>query len=127
MSRNTRMNIPIVDSHEEETMHLIDVEAREEEALCGKDSSCIERMSVGYYLEERLRRRPVGTVCQDCKGLAMPLAEAIIEDMAQALEEEGRLGDADDCCELLKRLARESGPDRGPDWGAPICAALFTL
>ena len=115
MSRNTRMNIPIVDSHEEETMHLFDAEAAREKALCRKDSSSIDRMSVGYYLEERLRGRPVGTVCQDCKTLAMPLAEAIIEDMAQDLEDEGRLGDAEDCRELLSRLARESGLDRGPD------------
>ncbi len=114
MFRNTRMNMPIIDSHEEETMHLFDAEAREEEALCKKDSPSIERMSVGYYLEERLCGLPVGTVCEDCKSLGIPLAEAIIEDMAQALEEEGRLGDAEDCRELLNRLAKESGPDRGP-------------
>ncbi len=96
-------------------MHLFDAEAREEAALCREDSSSIERMSVGYYLEEHLRGLPVGTVCQDCKTLAMPFAEAIIEDMAEDLEEEGRLGDAEDCREVLNRLVRESGPDRGPD------------
>ncbi len=68
-----------------------------------------------YYLEERLRGRPVGAVCQDCKVLAMPLAEDILEDMAEDLEEDGLPGDAEDCRELLKRLVRESGPDRGPD------------
>ena len=52
---------------------------------------------------------------RDCKAQAMPLAEAIIEDMAQDLEDEGRLGDAEDCRELLDRLARETGLDRGPD------------
>ena len=112
MFRNTRMNMSITDSHEEETMHLFDANAAREKALCRKDSSSIERMSVGYYLEERLCGHPVGTVCQDCKTLAMPLAEAIIEDMAQALEYEGRLGDAEDCRELLNRLARESGLGR---------------
>ena len=30
MFRKTRMNMPITDSHEEETMHLFDAEAREE-------------------------------------------------------------------------------------------------
>ena len=115
MSRNTRMNMPITDSHEEKTMHLFYADAAREKALCGEDSSSIERMSVGYYLEERLCGRPVGTVCQDCKTLAMPLAKVILEDMAQDFEDEGRLGDAEDCRELLKRLVRESGPDRGPD------------
>ena len=89
-------------------MHLFDVEAAEEKALCGEDSSPVERMSVGYYLEERLCGRPVGTVCQECKTLAMPLAEVILED-------KGRLGDAEDCRELADRLARETGLDRGPD------------
>ena len=115
MFRNTRMNIPIVDNHEEGTMHLFDPHAAEEKALCREDSSSIERMSVDYYLEERLCGRPVGTVCERCKALAMPFAEVIIEDMAQDLEDEGRLGDAEDCRELLKRLVRESGMDRGPD------------
>lgn len=85
-------------------MHLFDSEAAEEKALCGEDSSSIERMSVGYYLEERLCGRPVGAVCERCKTLAMPLAEDIIEEMAQDLEDEGRLGDAEDCRGLLNRL-----------------------
>ena len=96
-------------------MHLFDAEAAEEKALCGEDSSPVERMSVGYYLEERLCGRPVGTVCQECKPLAMPLAKVILEDMAQDLEDKGRLGDAEDCRELADRLARETGLDRGPD------------
>ena len=70
---------------------------------------------MGYYLEERLCGRPVGKVCQDCKALAMPLAKVILEDMAQDIEDEGRLGNAEDCRELLNRLARETGLDRGPD------------
>ena len=96
-------------------LHLLDENAAEEQALCGEDSSPVERMSVGYYLEERLCGRPVGTVCQDCKALAMPLAKVILEGMAEDLEDEGRLGDAEDCRELLNRLARETGLDRGPD------------
>ena len=95
--------------------HLFYAEAPEEKALCGGYSSAVERMSVGYYLEERLRGCPVGTVCERCKALAVPLAKVGIEDMAQDLEHEGRSGDAEDCRELLIRLARETGLDRGPD------------
>ena len=93
--------------------HLFDSEAPEEKALCGGDSSPVERMSVKYYLEERLCGRPVGTICGRCKTLTMPLAEVVIEDVAEDLEDEGRLGDAEDYRELLRRLARETGLDRG--------------
>ena len=96
-------------------MHLYDADAAEEMALCGEDSSPIERMSVAYYLEERLYGRPDGTVCQRCKTLAMPFAEVIIQEMVQDLEDEGRLGDSEDCRDLLNRLERETGLDRGPD------------
>lgn len=96
-------------------MHLFDAEATEEKPLCGEDSSPVEQMSVDYYLEELLCGLPVGTVCDKCKALAMPLVEAIIEDMAGDLEDEGRLGDAEDCRELLNTLAREMGMDRRPD------------
>ncbi len=96
-------------------MHLYDAEAAEDNAFCGEDSSPIDRMSVGYYLEERLYGPQDWTVCDRCKVLAMPLAEVIIEEMAEDLEDEGRLGDAEDCRELLNTLARETGPDRGPD------------
>ena len=96
-------------------MHLFDSEAAKENALCEEDSSPIERMSVGYYLEERLRGCPVGTVCDRCTVLAMPLAEVIIKDLAEDLEDDRRLGDAEDCRELLNRLARETGLARGPD------------
>ena len=41
----------------------------------------------------------------------MPLADVIIEDMAQNLEDEGRLGDAEDCRLLAVRLARETGQE----------------
>ena len=95
--------------------HLFNAEAPEEKALCGGYSSAVERMSVGYYLKERLRGCPVGTVCERCKALAVPLAEVVIKDMAQDLEDEGRSGDAEDCRDLLTRLARETGLDRGPN------------
>ena len=96
-------------------MHLFNAEADEEKVRCTEGSSSIERMSVRYYLEERLCGRPAGPVCERCKGLAMPLAEVIIEEMAENLEDEGRLGDAEDCRELLNRLVRETTPTRGPN------------
>lgn len=94
-------------------MHLFDAEAAEEQALCGKHITDTERISVGYYLEECLRGHPVGTVCERCKALAVPLAEDIMEEMAQDFEDEGRLGDAEDCRGLLNRLVRRRGLDRG--------------
>ena len=67
--------------------HLFDSEAAEENALCRGGSSPVERMSVGYYLKERLCGRPVGTVCESCKKLAVPL---IVRD----LEAEGPVEEA---------------------------------
>ena len=101
--------------HEVMAMHLLDAEAAEEQSLCGKGTTRTERKGVRYYIEERLGGCPVGTVCERCKALAMPLAGVIIGDMAQYLEYEGRLGDAEDCRELLNRLVREIGRDRGSD------------
>ena len=70
-------------------------------------------MGVRYYLEGRLDGHPVWTVCERCKALAMPLAEPFIEAKAQDHEDEGRFGEAEDCRDLLKRLARETGLARG--------------
>ena len=72
-------------------------------------------MNVDCYLEERLCGRPVGTACNTCKALAMPLAEVIIEDMAEGLEEEGRLSAAEGRREQLNRLTRETGLALGTD------------
>ncbi len=91
-------------------MHLSDTDAVEAKALCGADTSYDLRDLKGY-LEDRLNGAWVGAVCQECKALAMPLAEAILEDMAQDLEDEGRLGDAEDCRLLAERLAQETGQD----------------
>ena len=101
--------------YEMETMHLFDTQADEEKALCGANVPADDLTGVDDYVERRKDGLPVGTVCERCKTLAMPFAEAIIEDMAEALEDEGRLGEAEDCRELLKRLAREKVLDRGPD------------
>ena len=66
-------------------MHLFDENAAKEMSFCRDNASPIDRMSVGYYLEERLCGRQVGAVCERCQVLAMPLAEEIIEDMAEDL------------------------------------------
>ena len=93
-------------------IHLFDAEAAEEKALCGEGSSSIKRMSVGYYPEDRLRGRTVGTVCDRCKTMAVPLAEDFIEDMAQDLEDEGRSGDAEDCRRRSSRCGASTGAGR---------------
>ena len=107
-------------------MHLFDVEAAEEKSLCGEDSSSIERISLDYYLEERSHGHWVGTVCQECKALAMTLAKVIINDMAKDLEAEGRLDDAEDCWKLLYSLARETGWIAGKTDDRP-CVGLFCV
>ena len=91
-------------------MHLSDTNAVVPKALCGAATSHDLRDLKGY-LEDRLNGAWVGTVCQECKALAIPLAEAILEDMAQDLEDEGRLGDTEDCRLLAVRLARETGQE----------------
>ena len=92
-------------------MHLSDTNAVVAEALCGVASSYDLRDLKGY-LVDLLQGAPVGAICQMCKALGMPLAEEILEDIAQNLEDEGRLGDAEDCRGLADRLARETGLDR---------------
>ena len=90
-------------------MHLFDARAPEEKALCGEDSSSIERRSVDYYLEDRLRGQSVGTVCERCKALAVPLAEIIVRH----LEAEDPVDEAEDYRDQVGRLARETGLDLG--------------
>ena len=80
-------------------------------AICGVCAPDDKRMGVAYYLEMRKDGFGVETVCQNCKALAMPLAAVILEDTAQDLEDDGRLGDAEDCRLLAERLAQETGQD----------------
>ena len=96
-------------------MHLFDESAPEEQALCGRNTTRTERRGLKGYLEDRLRRATVGAVCQDCKALAMPLAQDTLKEMAQDLEDDHRLGDAEDCGRLADRLKRETGQD--DSWG----------
>ena len=104
MSRNTRMNMPIIDSHEEETMHLFDAEAREEEALCGAETSPNNRISLQYYVDGRRYDLAVGTVCELCK----PRTVAFAMRLHLELVAEGRTGEAQEYRRLADRLTRET-------------------
>ena len=97
-------------SHDVIDMHLFDEDADEEKALCGAETSYNVR-SVRYYLEDRVCGPSVGSVCQECKVLAMPLAEEIIEAEIEKHEAEDRLDVAEDYYELGKKLAGEIGQD----------------
>ena len=88
--------------------HLSDTEADEEKPRCGADNSDSELIAAVYYLEDRLRDRPVGTVCEACKVEAVPFAV----DISGELEAEGLLDEAADYRKLADRLAREAGLDR---------------
>ena len=116
MNPETRQELetnPVSERSSEVTdMHLFDENEAEEKLLCGADAPADYRRSVRYYLEDRLHEAGVGNICPDCKALAMPLAKVIIEDMVQNFEDEGRLGDAEDCRELFNTLSRETGQDR---------------
>ncbi len=90
-------------------MHLFGENASEE-ALCGVETSHNVR-SVRYYLEDRVHGPSVGSVCQECKVLAMPLAEEIIEAKVDEHEAEGRFDVAEDYQEIGKALARETSQD----------------
>ena len=90
-------------------MHLFDENAREEEALCRVETLGEERRSVKYYLEDRVHGPSVGSVCQECKVLAAPLAGEIIKAGIEDHEAEGRLDVAEDYREFAETLARETG------------------
>ena len=59
--------------YEMETMHLMDTQADEEKALCGANVPADDLTGVDNYMERRKDGLPVGTVCERCKALAMPL------------------------------------------------------
>lgn len=96
--------------HEVMEMHLFDEDADEEKALCGADTSHDLR-SLQCYLEERVHGLRVRSICQECKVLAVPLAEEVIEAAIEKHEAEDRLDVAEDYHDLVKTLARETGQD----------------
>ena len=95
-------------SHDVVSRHLFDEDADDEKPLCGADPSNDLR-GVSGYLEDRVHGLWVGNICQKCKALAVPLAEEVIERMAEDMEAEGRIDVADDCRKLAETLARETG------------------
>ena len=86
-------------------MHLVDRNTRRERALCGADGSDDERMGVAYYLEMRKDGFGVGTVCEGCKARGIPFAV----NLAQDLEAEGLLDEAEEYRQLVHTLSRETG------------------
>jgi len=91
--------------------HLFDADTRDEEALCGADTTADCRRSVGGYLEDRLNEIAVGTTCEGCKRRAVPFAV----NLARDLEAEGLLDEAQEYRELAETLAKETGQDRSGD------------
>ena len=89
--------------------HLFDENADSERAFCGADSSPEERVSVGYYLEQRKNGIDLGTVCESCKAFAPPFALRLSRD----LETEGMLDEAEEYRRLADTLRKETGQDRG--------------
>ena len=98
-------------SYEVNEQHLIDESAPSEWAFCGADSSTEERVSVGYYMEQRKNGFGVGSVCESCKAFAPPFALRRSRD----LEAEGKLDKAQEYRRLYETLLRETGQDRSGD------------
>ena len=57
-----------------ETMHLMDTEAEEEEALCKGRVSVHDLTGVDDYLVRRANSLPLSAICEPCKALAVQWA-----------------------------------------------------
>ena len=97
--------------YEVNEQHLFDENARSERAFCGADSSTDDRVSVGYYMEQRKNGIEVGSVCESCKAFAPPFALRLSRD----LEAEGMLDEAEEYRRLAETLLKETGQDRSGD------------
>ena len=86
-------------------MHLFDIDAAEEEALCGVNTTDGDTRGVEGYLDDRLDDNWIGTICEGCKALAAPFATKRGRD----LEAEGLLDEAEEYRRLADTLARETG------------------
>ena len=87
--------------------HMFDESARKEDVFCGADASGDEPMGVDSYLEMRNGGfgDRVGTVCEGCK---IPAPQFAME-LAQDLEAEGLLDEAEDYRQLARTLLEETG------------------
>ncbi len=91
--------------------HLFDENADSERVFCGADTSTEERVSVGYYMEQRKNGLEVGSVCESCKAFTPPFALPLSSD----LEAEGMLDEAEEYRQLAETLQKETGQDRSGD------------
>ena len=94
-------------AYEVNEQYLFDENAACETAFCGADTSTEERVSVGYYMEQRIDGCDVGTVCESCKASAPPFALRRSRD----LEAEGRTDEAEEYRRLYETLLKETGQD----------------
>ena len=91
-------------------MHLVDRNAEIERTFCGADASDDERVGVDYYLEMRKDGFGVGAVCEGCK---VPAPQFAME-LAQDLETEGLVDEAENYHRLAQTLLEETGQN-GPN------------
>ncbi len=102
-------------------MHLSDTNAVVPKALCGADTAHDLRDLRGY-LEDRLYEVPLGTVFQDCKALAMPHAEVILEAMTQDMEEDCLVGRGGGLPPSCRQVGAGDGPE--PEAGLEGCPLI---
>ena len=91
--------------------HLFDIDAAEEEALCGVKTTDGDRRGAEGYLDDRLDGNWIGTICKACKALAPPFAAKRGRD----LEAEGLMDEAVEFHRLADTLAIETDLE---DWAA---------
>ena len=84
-------------------MHLFDIDAAEEEALCGVNTTDGDTRGVEGYLDDRLDDNWIGTICEGCKALAAPFATKRGRDLVA----EGLLDEAEEYRRFADTLARE--------------------
>ena len=87
MTRLTKITIRSADRREEDTMHLFDADAKEEEALCGAGTSACDLTTVQYCLRQLIDGIPVGNICPTC----MAEAACWAEDQCRKLETDATL------------------------------------
>ncbi len=93
-SATTRINR----RHGMNEMHLYDEESRKEEALCGTETCDIDRITVQYYLKDRMDGPSAGLLCEACKMIAVRWAERCCE---------GLEADAGACLTKAERLRKK--------------------
>ncbi len=91
--------------YEVREMHLFDIYAREEKALCGVDTSADELRGVDGYLDDRRNGSSVSTVCERCKAQAASFAV----NRSRDLEADSLLDKAEEYRQLADTLLRETG------------------